>query len=188
MQGRGIDSNLNEVGKQQAIRFFEQYRSIPFDKIYTSSLKRTWETVKGFIDLGIPWEKLDGLDEMAWGIFEGKPADQTREGFKALLAQWASGNYHASITGGESPLEVQSRQKSTIDYILTKLQEKTILICMHGRAIRILLCLLTGTALKDMDTFPHQNLSLYRLSWDGKEFKVLEFNNTLHLEENSPNT
>jgi len=188
VQGRGINSDLNALGREQAHLFFEQYKSIPFDKIYTSELKRTWQTVQEFIDLPLPWEKLPGLDEMAWGIYEGKPANETREGFKELLLKWSSGDYNASLMGGETPLEVQSRQKLAMDYILSKPDEKTILICMHGRAIRILLCLLTGTALKDMDNFPHQNLSLYRLLWKEGTFTLLEFNNTQHLKENSLNT
>lgn len=188
VQGRGINSDLNEIGKEQASRFFEQYKSIPFDKIYTSELKRTWQTVQGFINLGIPWEKLEGLDEMAWGIYEGKPADETRDGFKKLLEKWSLGDYNAHLQGGESPLDVQNRQKKAMNHILSRTEEKTVLICMHGRAIRILLCLLTGTELKDMDSFPHQNLSLYRLIWDGKQYSLEEFNNTQHLKENTLNT
>jgi len=184
VQGRGVDTHLNETGKRQAALFFESYQDIPFDKIYTSCLQRTWESVEGFIKKGIPWEKLDGLDEMDWGIYEGKsPDDETREAFRKLLAYWSAGDYSKALEGGESPLEVQARQKLALEYIMSHTDENTILIAMHGRAIRLFMCLITHTELKFMDSFQHQNLSLYRIEWDG-EFKIIDRNNTEHLTEN----
>src|SRR5258708_6396194 len=74
IQGRGIDTDLNDEGRKQAALFFEAYKSVPFEKIYISELKRTQQTVQQFIDLGIPYQKLSGLDELAWGIYEGEPS------------------------------------------------------------------------------------------------------------------
>ena len=41
IQGSGVDSDLNETGRIQAEKFFKAYHHIPFDKVYTSELKRT---------------------------------------------------------------------------------------------------------------------------------------------------
>ncbi|RZK17301.1 MAG: histidine phosphatase family protein, partial [Flavobacterium sp.] len=73
VQGRGVNSDLNDTGRAQATAFYEHYKNIKFDKIYTSELKRTHQTVNSFIELGLPWQQLGGLDELAWGIWEGKP-------------------------------------------------------------------------------------------------------------------
>ena len=56
VQGSGVDSDLNETGIEQANAFFEHYKNISFDKIYTSKLKRSQQSVQQFIDLGIPYE------------------------------------------------------------------------------------------------------------------------------------
>src|SRR6201985_2209086 len=74
VQGRGMNTDLNDEGRMQALQFFEAYKGVPFDKIYISKLKRTQQSIQQFIDLGIPFEKLAGLDELAWGIHEGQPA------------------------------------------------------------------------------------------------------------------
>src|ERR1700753_145762 len=74
VQGRGMNTDLNDEGRHQAGQFFEAYKSVPFDKIYISELKRTQQSIQQFIDLGIPYEKLEGLDELAWGILEGQPS------------------------------------------------------------------------------------------------------------------
>jgi len=54
------------------------------------------------------------------------------------------------------------RQKKALEIILNS-NDSTILICMHGRAIRSFLCLLTDTPLSQMDNFGHENLCLYIL-------------------------
>src|ERR1700739_461943 len=68
VQGRGRDTDLNNEGRHQATQFFEAYKNVPFDKIYISILKRTQQSIQQFIDPGLPYEKLSGLDELAWGV------------------------------------------------------------------------------------------------------------------------
>ncbi|HKG07550.1 MAG TPA: histidine phosphatase family protein, partial [Pedobacter sp.] len=137
VQGRGVNTDLNDTGRSQAAAFYEMYKKIPFQKVYTSTLKRTHQTVKEFIDAGMPWEQLAGLDELAWGEWEGKPNDENAiAAFKSIMEKWQGGDYDALFDGGESPNMVQARQKQAIDYVLTKPEEKLILICMHGRAMR----------------------------------------------------
>jgi broad specificity phosphatase PhoE len=81
VQGRGIDADLNDIGRKQAEAFYQYYKNLPFDKLYTSTLKRTHQTVKRFIDSGLAWEQLSGLDELAWGELEGKPATEDSRGY-----------------------------------------------------------------------------------------------------------
>lgn len=182
VQGRGINSDLNETGRAQGAAFYAAYKDIPFDKVYTSKLKRTHQTVKGFIDAGIPWEQLSGLDELAWGIWEGKPNDENAiAAFKSLMEEWEAGDYDAHFDGGESPNDVVRREQEAIDVIKNAVNEKTVLVCMHGRAMRLFLCLLTNRPIAEMTEFPHQNTTLYKVELTGDQFVIKEFNNTDHL-------
>jgi broad specificity phosphatase PhoE len=182
VQGRGINSDLNDTGRAQAAAFFKKYKDVPFEKIYTSKLKRTHQTVQGFIDAGIPWEELSGLDELAWGEWEGKPNSANAiAAFKAIMDQWQSGNYDAKFDGGESPNEVMERLRAAIEIIKSHKEEKLVLVCMHGRAMRLLLCLLANKPLSEMGDFPHLNTTLYKVELTGDIFTIVEFNNTDHL-------
>lgn len=182
VQGRGINSDLNDTGRAQAAAFYERYKDIPFDKVYTSALKRTHQTVKGFTDAGLAWEQLSGLDELAWGEWEGKPNnEQAITAFKGLMEQWESGDFDAHFEGGESPNQVLAREKEALEVIKKATEEKTVLVCMHGRAMRLFLCLLTNIPLSEMTSFPHQNTTLYKVELTGDEFVITEFNNTDHL-------
>lgn len=182
VQGRGIDSDLNDKGRAQANAFFNHYQSIKFDQIYTSKLKRTHQTVKGFIDLSLPWQRLAGLDELAWGLWEGQQSTlKSRAAFREMMEEWQNGNYDAKFEGGESPNEVQLRLEEAMQIIQSKTEEKCILICMHGRAMRLLLCLLLNKPLADMGDFPHQNTTLYKLNYEDGLYTVIDFNNIDHI-------
>lgn len=182
VQGSGVDSSLNAKGMAQARAFFEMYKQIAFDKIYTSTLKRTRESVSGFIELGIPTESLSGLNEISWGTKEGQPiTPEEDQYYHWMLDQWRLGNTHERIEGGESPEDVVKRQREALAKILAETDEEQILICMHGRAIRILLTQLLNYPLKSMDMFEHENLCLYLLEQTGTHFTVRKYNDTTHL-------
>jgi len=185
VQGRGINSPLNEHGILQAEAFYKCYRNVPFDRVITSTLLRTHQTVENFIKDGIPWTQLEGLDEISWGIYEGKPQDdEIVAGFEKLVADWTSGILDVCVDEGETPDEIKIRQTAALKDILElSKNDKNILICTHGRAMRMLLCLLTDQCYSNMDTFPHTNTALYKVDYDGKQFVIDEYYNTDHLND-----
>lgn len=182
VQGRGRDTNLNDEGRKQAGQFFEAYKNVPFDKIYISKLKRTQQSIQQFIDLGLPYEKLSGLDELAWGVLEGQPSTpENKAAFLKLIRDWLAGKLDSKFEGGESPNEVKARQQEALKAIMSHPDEKNVLICMHGRAMRLFMCVLLNKPLTEMENFPHQNLVLYKVTWDGTKYEIADFNNAQHL-------
>jgi broad specificity phosphatase PhoE len=182
VQGRGRDTDLNDEGRKQANLFYHAYKNVPFDKIYISELKRTQQSIQQFIDLGIPYEKLSGLDELAWGIYEGQSSTpSTKAAFFKIMRDWVGGRLDSKFENGESPNEVRLRQIEALATIMSHTEEDTVLICMHGRAMRLFLCLLTGQPLTQMENYPHQNLVLYKVTYDGERFDIVDFNNAIHL-------
>lgn len=182
VQGRGMDTNLNNRGRIQAEAFYQAYKHVPFDKVYTSTLKRTHQTVQKFIENNIPWTQYPGLDELAWGIYEGKEnTELVQSAFHDMIHQWEEGGLHHKFEQGESPLEVKERQLTVLENLIEENDDQNILICMHGRALRLFLCLLTNKPLSEMDSFPHFNTTLYKVGYDGNEFQIIDFNNADHL-------
>jgi len=188
VQGRGRDTDLNDEGRKQAGQFFNAYKDVAFDKIYISELKRTQQSIQGFIDLGIPYEKLSGLDELAWGIYEGQESTPaTKAAFLKIVRDWMAGRLDSKFENGESPNDVRLRQIEALRVIMSHTEEETVLICMHGRAMRLFLCLLKGEPLTQMENYPHQNLVLYKVAYDGEKFEIVDFNNASHLKSEANN-
>ena len=183
VQGSGIDSSLNDTGRQQAARFFAAYKHVAFDKVYTSALRRTQESVRAFLDLGLPHEQWSALNEISWGTREGTHATEEDDAdYHRVLEAWRHGNTAVALEGGETPDQLAARQRPFIDEVLrSRPAEETILVSMHGRAMRALLCQLLHYPLGCMDAFEHQNLCLYLLHYTGSLFAVRRFQDVGHL-------
>jgi len=137
--------------------------------------------VQAFIDQSIRHFIRPGLNEISWGEMDGKLATATEHNeYKDLLSRWQQGDIEFKMWGGESPVDVQKRQEPVIQEILNSPYE-TILMCMHGRAIRILLSLVTETSLSKMDQFEHANLCLYLLEGTGQKIQIKSSNDQRHL-------
>lgn len=183
VQGSGVNSTLNNWGRRQADAFYATYRHYKFDKVYTSALKRTAESVKKFIKKGIPHEVLPGLNEISWGIQEGREVTpESDEYYNRVINSWRSGDTSLKIEDGDSPEDVAARQKEAMEHIMSKEHEDKVLVCSHGRAMRILLCQLLNYPLKYMDVFEHSNLGLYELTYTGSMFVLDRYNDTSHLD------
>jgi len=181
IQGRYINSKLSKKGFLQAEAFYNAYKDVPFEKVYTSTLLRTKQTVKQFIEAGLPTEQLPGFDEICWGESEGLFANgDNNKQYHETISNWKSGKLHHRIAGGETPIDVQLRQEQALKYIATQ-PEKLVLVCMHGRALKILLAWISGMSLKEMDKFHHDNLSLYILQYDNG-WSILKNDDREHLQ------
>ena len=182
VQGSGIDASINDFGRKQANRFYGKYKHIPFDKVYTSKLKRSIQTVDNFINNGIPHQSLSGLNEINWGDSEGMPFNSEADKYyQSVISKWQNGETGYPIKGGESPEDVLKRQKPALQEILSNKDDQYILICMHGRAMRVFMCLMLNYPLSLMDVFQHNNVGLYVLNYTGSIFAIETFNDTSHL-------
>jgi broad specificity phosphatase PhoE len=182
VQGSGIDASLNDTGRKQAQAFYEAYKSIDFDNIYVSSLQRTHQTVSPFIKNGYELNKMAGFNEINWGAYEGKSITlESNAYYSEMSEKWSNGEVHLPIEGGESPLQVQERIDEAMKVVMAAEDEMNVLICMHGRAMRILLTSLLGYPLSSMDMFPHHNVGFYQLLHTGSMHSVLKFNEYGHL-------
>jgi broad specificity phosphatase PhoE len=183
IQGSGINSDLNDYGKEQAMQFYMAYKHIPFDKIYISELNRTFQSVAPFINAKFEFEKLKGLNEINWGIMEGAiPNALNQLHYHQMVEDWKAGYLDKAIENGETPNEMLQRQKQALESILSRENEKTILVCMHGRAIRSFLCLLLNQPLSRMEDFKHTNLCLYILELtQANTFNIKVENSVDHL-------
>ena len=184
LQGSGVDTDLNETGLLQAEAFFKMYHNVPFKKIYISGLKRTKQSVQRFIDQGIPYQVMPEFNEISWGERDGKMLTTGSDTYYShVVEEWNKGNVELKTDGGESPVDVSIRLRRAMGIITEKEGEDVILICMHGRAMRILLATVLNYSLQCMDYFEHYNLCLYTLNYTGSMYSIDLFNSVEHLKE-----
>ena len=179
IQGSEVDSDINDVGESQANSFYEYYKDINFDKIYVSDLKRTFQTIRRFTENGSSYEKLKEFNEISWGVNQGKSDDL--EDYAKLIDTWLAGNLDNKFEDGESPNEMSVRLVKGFNKVLDD-DHDTVLLCIHGRALRILLSKIIDNDLTKMDKYVHSNTGLYILEYKNGKYEILGSNLRNHLE------
>ncbi|WP_235296144.1 histidine phosphatase family protein [Portibacter marinus] len=180
-QGSGVDSVLDSVGLHQAQLFYKNYQNFGFDLIIHSTLQRSKQTIQKFIEQGIDSLEVPELNEISWGVYEGKPhTESSLAEYKKVTGEWAIENYHVGFTGGESAQELAERIRKFCVF-LKNLNYDKVLICSHGRTIRALLCIMQNEPLKEMEKYEHANTGLFIARQIGSKFMIDELNNTDHL-------
>ena len=185
IQGSGVDSELNDLGHQQANAFHQHYQNLDFEIVLTSALQRTHQTVGPFIKKGISWEQHVDINELNWGVHEGRPSEPWMvEAYKKLIEEWKSGNFSAALEEGESAQSLAERCGRFVEHLKTR-REKLILVCSHGRALRCLMCCVKGQHLREMESYSHSNTGLFKVHFEAGEYRVELENDTQHLSESA---
>jgi phosphoserine phosphatase len=185
VQGGGVDSDLNEKGKLQGKAFFEMYKDVSFQKLYCSRLKRTFQTIHHFESLGYKIEHSERVNEFNWGDLEGKPSSaETRDWFSKMTIAWEQGDLDVGIQNGETPNSAWERCAPFFEELRKNHTEGNVLVCSHGRTLRIILSELLGHGMKNMGMFHHDNTGVNILQFHPNgHIKVETLNDLTHLEK-----
>lgn len=169
VQGRGLDPDLNAAGRAQAEAIAHRLADVSLQAVYTSTQRRSQQTAEPVL-AGHPGAALvvrPGLDEMDWGVHEGRgfEADtgdtEMREAYVALNERWDRGETDIRVRGGESPDEVWDRVRPVLVEIAEAYPDGHVLVVTHRRLLRVLLAgVLPGGGLERMRAFPHDNAAV----------------------------
>jgi probable phosphoglycerate mutase len=185
VQGSGVDSSINELGRSQARAFYETYGHLTFDAIWGSELQRTHQTLLGWYEQGCEIQRSAALNELNWGVHEGlSPSPEQKEDFLHTVRSWHEGKLDAKVEGGESPLEAWARSEAFFADIRQRYAGKTLLICSHGRQLRVILSMLVDEDLSCMETYSHHNTALSLVEWPAQgPARLVKTNDLTHLAE-----
>ena len=147
LQGRK-DSPLKDNGKKNAAALREHLKDDHFDAIYTSPIKRAYDTAK----LVFPDQTLikdDRLMEMNFGVCEGMYLDHFDPSLKEVYSElWEHPERSKGLPGGESYDEIEARVRDFLADITSKDYEK-VFVVTHGFCFTILVSLMLGLKRKD---------------------------------------
>ena len=183
VQGQGVDSELNQLGLKQAKLIFEKFRSFEFDLLITSELRRSQQTFMHFIDNEYPHQINSDINEINWGIHEGRPTNnKTKAEFRKLINSWKAGDFSVALEGGESGEELIKRVINFWNY-LYNVKASRIAVCSHGRVMRAMLSYFVKSNFLHMESFQHENACLYHLKVNDKGNHIIVSNDVCHLNE-----
>lgn len=158
------DIPLNENGIRQAhslAGYLERQvvgKGGAITHIFTSPLERAKETAEIVgARLRVPVEAVSGLEEMNFGICEGKSWLEAKAMYPQELSEWEENKRERRILGGESYQDVLDRFFSAYKIMKRRLslaeldgeKDNNILIITHGAVIMLLLSLRDGYSFSD---------------------------------------
>ena len=142
-----IDIPLNYNGKDQARKTFEYLKNISFNKAFSSSMHRPYETAQIILqnNKGLKIEKIDSLAEISHGLWEGKLEAEIREKWPSLLKNWHEKPEEVIMPEGESIKDVSERSIEAFNKIcLSQEDDEHTLIVAHDAVNKTLICNILG--------------------------------------------
>ena len=125
------DSPLTDEGIRQAKvagKYFQD-KGIAFDAAYSSTQERSCDTLEIVTDNKMKYERLKGLKEWNFGLFEGESEDLNPK----HPNERTYGDFFVNF-GGESNKDVEKRMHETLTQIMEKDGNNTVLAVSHGGA------------------------------------------------------
>ena len=180
------DTDITEKGEHQLDSLAERFRSVSFDRIYSSPLIRTRKTadaVNRFHGLDIIID--NDIIEINGGSWEGRKMDEVGKESPELVMMWVKDPLNFKAPDGESMRDVFARVSSALKRLAAENQGKTIVVVSHGCAIKNMLCYAsTGDMSEIGKPDIAENTAVSKVIFDDALNASVEFSNdSSHLSE-----
>ncbi len=177
-----IDIDLDETGMRQADAVAARLTECEAAAIYSSPLKRAMATAEPIgRRLGLQVVPLEGINDMNFGIWEGRSIDEVREQDKEFFDLWRYSPEKLSIPGGETLDDVRQRVAATVDDLAARHENDTVLLVTHRVVCKVLLCHLLGLDNSHFWQIAQDTTAVNRFQVEGGRSTVTLINDTCHL-------
>lgn len=157
IQGQS-ESQLTELGIQQARELGQRISGIEFTRIYCSSSRRTRQTADhAFAHGKFEVTYLDSLREIFMGPWEGQLYDEISGREPDSFRHFWHEPHLFKVSGAESFAELQQRAMTAIEGIRAQHQGERIALVSHGALIKSVLCQVAGRPLSELWAPPNMH-------------------------------
>ena len=139
-----IDVPLNDAGTRQAELLAEYLEGVRIEAIYSSVLKRAWQTAEAIArHQSLEINVLSELIDFDFGEWQGLSRQEVEERFPEEYTDWLSHPERMKTTGGENLEQVRERSVRAVDEVI-KAHHGTIALVSHRVVHKVLICALLG--------------------------------------------
>jgi probable phosphoglycerate mutase len=154
------------------------------DAIYSSPLKRALDTAMAIAShhqLAVQVES--DLREMEVGELEGVSTAEIGASFSQFLLQWRQGQGLEKLPGGESVVDLADRMWATVQFIIKKHQQETVVVVSHFFAVVVTICKALGWPLTRLERIRVQTGSISIIDLGDGRPHLVSLGDTCHLRE-----
>lgn len=180
-----LDTDLNEIGLQQAVLVAKKLAGENISAVYSSSLKRAKITAKKIAEAcNLEVNELHDFREICLGPWQGLTIQEINEKYADHFKVYRESPSDFNMPGAETFLQVTERFCNAMNQIVAANPERNIVIVSHGAAIKAAMITTLGMELRHYNKFRIDNASLSILDFSDKHnggVIVHCMNNTCHL-------
>lgn len=156
------DPELSPLGHAQSLALLDHLKDRPIQAIYSSHLQRSYLTAQPIAQhLGLPVLRQNELNEIGFGILEGRNLFQFDEELKREWNRFKDDRFSYRIPGAENYSDVAQRLRPFTARILQQHQGEEILIVGHRVVNRLLIGLFLEFPLEETLKIEQTNDCLY---------------------------
>lgn len=176
------DIELSPQGLMQAQKLAASLKSEVVAKIYTSPLKRAWQTAAEIAKYHpCPLVVLDDLRELDQGYLEGLTGQDLRRDYADFFIQWLRDPANLKLPGGESLQELQQRAWGAIEKIKEDHPEDTVIVVAHNFVNLVIFCRILGMPLNNFRRWRQDPAAKNLIEVSGAKVVIHLINDTCHL-------
>ncbi len=182
IQGGNSDTRLNQNGRQGAESLALRLKPEKIQAIYTSPLQRARETAQAiahYHQLEVEIEPT--LKEIEVGELEGVTIADMGKHLSQLLITISPDGSLPKIPGGESLLDVQQRSWLTIQRLVERHPDGTLVVVSHYFTILTIICSVLNLPLSQIVRLRLGAGSISILTFDEKAARLIRLNDICHL-------
>jgi broad specificity phosphatase PhoE len=168
IQGRS-DPGLSPRGYVQSLGLRHHLKDRPLSAIFTSTRQRSILTAEPLANhLGLPIQSQPELDEIAFGILEGKLLFHFDEELKSEWERFKDSRFIYRIPGAENYADVADRIKPFMERLLRDHEGQEVLVVGHRVVNRLLIGMLMNYPQEKVLEIEQTNDMLYMIRRNGE--------------------
>jgi broad specificity phosphatase PhoE len=176
-----IDVELNETGVRQAELLAEYLGGQKIDAVYSSPLKRAFNTAKAIANRHkLKVEVAPGLIDCNFGKWQGLHLREVKDKYEKLYDQWASTPHLVQMPDGESLDEVRKRALPVVNEVVTKHRGRVVLVS-HRVVNKVLICAMLGLDNSHFWNIRQDNCGTTVFAHENGRFILTKHNDTSYL-------
>jgi broad specificity phosphatase PhoE len=174
IQGKS-DPGLSSKGYAQSLALCHHLKSRSLSAIYTSTRQRSVLTAEPLANhFGLPIQRQPELDEIAFGILEGKLLHQFDDELKSEWERFKDDRFMYRIPGAENYADVANRVKPFAQKLLRVHKGQEVLIVGHRVVNRLLIGMLMQYPVEQVLKIEQTNDMLYLIQRNS-EAKIFHY-------------
>lgn len=180
------DPQLSPYGRREAARLAQRFRGargeeLKFAAVYSSPLKRAYETAQIIVGKRRKIICEEGLLEWNLGKWEGKTVAEIRRAYGDAFPRWVHMPSKVPVPGGEDLKDFAARVSHTFKAIARRHPAGNVLVVCHGGVISAYATMIMKLTPDHIWCVPVRNAALTIVEVGPRTQRLVTFNDTSHL-------